>query len=111
MITVIICGTITDTTAPALMTSGQTVQRLRIKYQGPPNKLGHLNTVIYYYDVFIYGKKEISEIWSNYRDDLPPPPVTVTAILTGKINITSQGKEFNNLTLKLKTIQFHYDNI
>lgn len=110
MTNVTICGTITETTAPTMMTSGQTVQRIRLKVTGPHNKLGNLNTVIYYYDCFLYGKKEIAETWSHYRDDLPAPPVTVTAVLTGKISVSPSGKQFNNLSLRIKTIKFHYDD-
>jgi len=110
MSTATIYGTITETSTPEQMNTGQTYQRIRIKEITPPDRLGRLNTLVNYLDCFIYGKKEIAEAWSGYRDNLPAPPVTVTVKIIGRLKTDKNGKEFNNITLRLINITFHYNN-
>ena len=72
-----------------------------------PDALGRTNEKPNVYNVFIYGE-DITSTWAQHNDNLPTPPVTLTVQLVGR-NKYANGKLFNNITLRLLKIQFHYE--
>lgn len=93
-----------------LQESKRKYQRIRILEARDPDALGRMNGKDNIFDCFIYGDKEILELWSTYRDDLESPPVTVLGSLAGRIK-KSGNSEYNNVTIKINKLIFHYDTI
>lgn len=85
-------------------------QKILIRVDPTPDSLGRITGAINYFDVFIYGEKEILSIWSNYNDKLPDPPVTVLGNLVGKLKLDKNKNEYNNITIRANKIIFNYDN-
>lgn len=67
------------------------------------------NTVTNYYEVFVYGQKEIVNFWNGIDNRKPAPICEVEAKLVGRLKISKEGKEYNNLTLVFKKINFIYE--
>lgn len=61
-----------------------------------------------YYEVIVYGNKEILNYFDGWDDKRPDPICEVTAKLIGKIK-NHQDKEYNNLTLTHKSIKYIYE--
>jgi hypothetical protein len=62
-----------------------------------------------YYEVLIYGKNDIANYWNGYDSRRPAPICTVEAKLVGRLKTGSNNKNYNNLTLVHKTINFNYE--
>ena len=89
--------------------SNRAVQRVTICVPPAPDKLGRYQESENYFDVFIYGEKDITKAWEYYRDNHPAPgSVEIQAQLVGRIKTTGD-KPYNNITLRLLKIKFHYD--
>jgi hypothetical protein len=87
--------------------SKRPIQRLRISVQPVPDALGRYNEKPNFFDVFIYGEKEIAEAWAGHNDKHPSKFVTVQAQLVGRLKADATGKLYNNITLRLKKITFN----
>jgi len=111
MITAKITGKLTEigeiTTLP---NSPRQVQRIQIQTQPQPDSLGRFSEAVSFYDVFIYGKNEIFNAWNDYRKEYPAPIVTAVVYLIGRIKYDKQQRPYNNITLRLKQIIYHYGN-
>lgn len=66
-------------------------------------------SAINYYEVFVYGKDEISNFWNGIDNKRPAPICEVEAKLIGRLKISKDNKEYNNLTLVFKKINFIYE--
>lgn len=84
------------------------VQRIRLRVDPPPDALGRHSEAVNYFDVFLYGEKEIVDAWSGYNDKLEMPLTTVVAQVIGRLKVGPGGEEFNNITLRVREIKFHY---
>jgi hypothetical protein len=62
-----------------------------------------------FYEVMLYGDKEILNYWNGYNNKLPEPICEVEAKVTGRIKVDSKQREYNNLTLIHKSIKFIYE--
>lgn len=103
-----IYGNITEISSiETLAESARKVQKITITTIPEPDALGRYNEKANIYNVFIYGN-DIIETWSKHNDNIPTPPVTVTVQLVGR-NKYANGKLFNNITLRLLNIKFHYE--
>lgn len=83
------------------------IQRIRLSVAPVADALGRLNEKPNYFDIFIYGEKEITEAWASHNDKHPAKFVTVEAKLVGRLKADTSGKLYNNITLRLKKITFH----
>lgn len=83
------------------------IQRIRLAVAPVADALGRFNEKPNYFDIFIYGEKEISEAWAGHNDKHPSKFVTVQAQLVGRLKADTSGKLYNNITLRLKKITFN----
>lgn len=103
-----IYGNITQVQPVETLTgSGRKVQKITVTTTPQPDALGRINEKPNVYNVFIYGE-DITSTWAQHNDNLPTPPVTLTVQLVGR-NKYANGKLFNNITLRLLKIKFHYE--
>lgn len=109
MITTSFTGVISEIKTPVKLSSGQTMQVIRIEIPPPINKLGNTLEAVNYLDVQIFGKTQIADTWKEYRDQWPAPTVTIKAQIRGTLASRPAGI-FNNITLRLISITYHYDN-
>lgn len=110
MVTVEFTGVLHDVSpVEKLSMSNREVQKLTICVPPPVDKLGRHSEVVNFFDVFIYGSKDIAKAWEGYCNDWPAPPsVTVCAQLVGRLK-TDRGRPYNNITLRLLKITFNYE--
>ena len=62
-----------------------------------------------FYQVLVFGKITCLDYWNGWDKNLPDPICEIEATLTGRQKITTQGKEYNNLTLIHKSIKYIYE--
>lgn len=86
------------------------VQVLKILFKEILPEAYAVNMEPNYYEVFIYGKKEILNFWEDYDNKRPEPIVELEAKLNGRLKIGSNQKEYNNLTLSFKNKKFIYEH-
>lgn len=111
MITAKITGKLTEIgEITTLANSPRKVQRIQIQTQPLPDSLGRFTEAVNYFDVFIYGANDITNAWNDYRPAYPMPIVTATVYLIGRVKYDKQQRPYNNITLRLKQISYHYES-
>jgi hypothetical protein len=83
---------------------------MKVLFQEVPIKNNFATTALpNYYEVLLFGEKEIVNYWNGYDNKKPDPVCEVEAKLTGRIKVDVKGREYNNLTLIHKSIKFIYE--
>lgn len=108
MITCTVTGKIVEVSAITYAgASKRPIQRIRIEVAPVADALGRYNEKPNFYDIFIYGEKEIAEAWAGHNDKVPARYATIKAQLIGRLKVDAGGKMYNNITLRLKQIKFN----
>jgi hypothetical protein len=89
--------------------SSRKAQKIRIETIPQPDSLGRINEKVNFYDVFIYGQDEIFNTWEGYKKEYPAPMVTAEVYLIGRLKYDQGQRPYNNITLRLKKLIYHYE--